>query len=483
MTSIKTTCALLFFLIFAHLGAQNSHAYRIEIEAPSVEDTVLYLGRYHGHKTYLIDTAYRHDGSFVFEGDKPLATGLYLLANNAKRNLMDMIVSESSQRYSIKAPKGFDIHNVKFVNSKENKRMQAYLIMAADNYAQAMRLRQRMSVVQSQQPDSVPIIQRQLDDNHKKEYAYRLKMIHKWPNSFLADVMHLLNNVDDDATYRAAATGAQGQLDSLRWYQVRKQHYWDHIKLQDDRLLRTPFLGRRIDDYFDHYVFFEADTVMTAIDHFLAQMRPGGEMYVYSLWYLLNKYEQSTVMGHDAVLVHLADTYFAEPIEGIHPVIAKNIVKKANARRSILIGRKAPELRGKDSTLRERALSDITAPFTIIAFWNPACSHCREEMPLLQDYYHKNKAKYGLAVMGVSTTPDPKSFAEKIKQWQLDFVNVRPMTERGKAPEYDYVATYHVDGTPLMYLLDRDKKIIAKHFGVQHLDMIIQHYLQQQAKR
>lgn len=484
MTLRKMTFSLLFFVFIAPLLAQNSQAYRLQIEAPIISDTVLYLGRYHGHKTYLVDTAYRDKQAsvFVFEGSESLPEGLYLLANNRMQNLMDMVISEQSHHFTIKVNKAFDVRNVKFVGSKENKRLQAYLSLSAKHYEKSKLWRERLPILKAKDSDSVALIQAQIDKMSAKEYKMRQAIIRKAEGTVVADLMHLLNNVEADENLRLQYTNAKAEVDSVAWYYGRQKHYWDAIDLKSDRVLYNPFIGRRIDDYFDNYVLFEVDSVNVAIDDFMGRLRKGGNMYVYALWYLLNKYEQSQVMGQDAVLVHMADTYFKDSIPGVHPIIADNIVKKAEARRAILIGAKAPNIIGKDTSSTERSLYNLQGDFTIVAFWNPSCSHCREEMPALLSYFHQHKETYNLSVMGVCTSPDPVSFSAKSREWQIDFCNVLPITERFAETACNFKETYQVDATPALYLLDKDKNIIAKHFGVEHIDLLIKHYQKQKTK-
>ncbi len=483
MNIIKITYSLSFFFLFVSLQAQQTEAYRIELETPETQDKVLYLGRYHGHKTYLVDTAYKRANTnvFVFEGQQKLPNGLYFIANNAKKNLADLIISKQSHHFTIQATKGFNIKDIKYINSKENKALQSYLKLTAKHYVQMTPLQARLPILQAKNSDSVAIIKAQIAEKRKIEFAYRQKLIKQYPNDFLAVLLHLLDNVDNHKTYIETATDTKGHLDTLQWYNLRKQHYWDHINLKSDEVLHNPFIGGKIDDYFDNYVlFFDIDSLTMEIDNFINKLLPDSDMYMYSLWFLLNKYERSNMMGHDAVLVHMADKYFKHPGKKVHKTIAQNIVKKANARRPILIGHIAPELRGKDSTLREHALNEVQAQFTILVFWNPTCYHCDDEMPLLIDYYHKNKTKYNLEIVSACNTPDFTGFTSKLKEWKPDFLNILPMTERFPNPDYNYMETYQIDGTPLLFLLDKNKRIIAKDFGVQHIDMLINDYLKVQ---
>ena len=69
----------IFFGILSQAPAQDT-VYRIEVKVDKFQGKVCYLGYPYGPKKYLADTALINDnGSFVFEGTKPLDGGLYFI--------------------------------------------------------------------------------------------------------------------------------------------------------------------------------------------------------------------------------------------------------------------------------------------------------------------------------------------------------------------------------------------------------------------
>ena len=53
-----------------------------------------------------------------------------------------------------------------------------------------------------------------------------------------------------------------GKLDSLYPYYYVKNHFWDDVVFNDNRLLRTPFFEDKLDEYFKNYVSREPDSII-----------------------------------------------------------------------------------------------------------------------------------------------------------------------------------------------------------------------------
>jgi thiol-disulfide isomerase/thioredoxin len=178
-------------------------------------------------------------------------------------------------------------------------------------------------------------------------------------------------------------------------------------------------------------------------------------------------------MGHDAVVVHLADRVY---LAGKAPWAAKEYIddlrKKVERLRPNLIGGKAPELLMNSFSGYYVSLYDVKADFTIVYFWEPDCGHCKEATPVLKKYYDENKQK-GIEVFAVCTHHDKEKWEKYIVDNGLMWIN-------GWDPErlsrFDML--YNVESTPLVYILDREKKIIAKKLSVEDIGPFIDSYRQ-----
>ena len=108
-------------------------------------------------------------------------------------------------------------------------------------------------------------------------------------------------------------------------------------------------------------------------------------------------------------------------------------------------------------------------------------------MPLLAKYFDSIKDDQSISVYAVSSKGD-RQWVRFIMDNNLNFDNVAVPQDvyenQEKATEYilkgytdlqslNYHATYDIYSTPQIYLLDKDKKIIAKKLSVDLLEEIL----------
>jgi len=101
-------------------------------------------------------------------------------------------------------------------------------------------------------------------------------------------------------------------------------------------------------------------------------------------------------------------------------------------------------------------------------FWSASCGHCIKEVPILHEVYQHYKED-GVKCMAVSTDLEREGWVEFIEKHELtDWINAIDV-ERHSNFRFDY----HVYSTPVLYLLDEEKKIVAKRISVETLDDIL----------
>jgi peroxiredoxin len=173
-------------------------------------------------------------------------------------------------------------------------------------------------------------------------------------------------------------------------------------------------------------------------------------------------------MGMDAVSVHLVDNYYAK---GDAPWVDTTTLAKmkmeANKKRNLLIGKIAPNLYLPDTTnMRSVNMYDIKSKYTLLVFWDPDCGHCKKEIPQLAQVYPKLKP-LGVTIYSIATIAEEERdhWKEFIRVNGLDFINV--------ADYLGYRTLYDISSTPVIYILDANKKIIAKRIGVDQLEDFI----------
>jgi len=262
--------------------------------------------------------------------------------------------------------------------------------------------------------------------------------------------------------------------DSLRWvrsYMYNKNHFFDNISLTDERLLRTPILQARLNAFFTNVVIQAPDSINKEIDKILVKVKSNYKVFQFVSVYLFNHFRDSEIMGHDAVMVKLADDiYLSGKADWVSKEFRDNLRKEVDMIRPNLIGKKAVDLVMNSYKGIYVSLYDIQKDCTILYFWEPDCGHCKEATPKLKSYYEK-ASNEGVEVFAVCTTAEREKWEKYIEENKLSWING---WDPDRKSNYGYY--YNVKSTPMIYILDKNKTIIAKKLGVDDIAPFIDNY-------
>ena len=465
MNRISTLVALIFccpLLVFAQNG------YKIDFEVKGLKDTVTYLGYYHGESTYIKDTTtVNAAGKFSFDGQSALDQGVYFLVLNRTR-LFEFTVGED-QEFSIKTDttdyigkmevKG-DEGNTAFLenmlfNIKKNQEASPYLKVLKDST--------------KTEKEKAPA-REAFAKIDKEVAAYQQSLIDSNPSSVLAKILKAKQPIDvPDAP--VSATGVKDSTFGFRYY---KAHYWDHFDLGDPVMLKmpTPVYRNKVNDYFEKLVSPSADSIIAEIDRLVEVAKKSEDTYRYFVWSVALKYQAPKIMGQDKVFVHIYDQFFATGDMDFwaNGALKKNIKERADQLRLSLLGNKAPNLIMQDAQLKPQSLYDIKSKYTVIYFFDPDCGFCKKETPKLKSFY--DDTKFDVEVFAVSADTSLAKMRNYIDEQKLEWVSVngpRTYTE-------NYHKLYDAQTTPTIYVLDKDKTIIAKKIGAGKIEEFLYNY-------
>jgi thiol-disulfide isomerase/thioredoxin len=114
-------------------------------------------------------------------------------------------------------------------------------------------------------------------------------------------------------------------------------------------------------------------------------------------------------------------------------------------------------------------LHDVKADYTILIFWDVDCGHCQKEIPVLKEVYDELlKEKKDVKVYSVYALYDSEKYKKYIAEHNLNFINLYD-----GAHINNIVEKYDVYSTPVIYILDKNKRIKAKRIGVDQIKKII----------
>jgi thiol-disulfide isomerase/thioredoxin len=454
---------------------KSSAGYNIPVKITPLKNTKLYLYNYYGKYYQAADSIMLNDKSEgVFKGNKKLAGGIYLVVTEKRVRLFDVLMDDA-QHFSIVADTSKPDKPV-ITGSKENSLYQDYTKFLEVIGPKMNALQQELAASKTKE-DSTRI-QTAYSDANKQLRAFRENVVKAHPKSMLASFFNTMKRPETPAMPKKA----DGTLDSIYPYRYVKDHYWDDVDFADDRLVRTPpmIFENKLDEYYKYYVSPDADSIIHEVKTMLLYSREGKEMYRYLLAKFTNKYINPEIMGQDKVFVYLFENHY---LKGDTTILSEKdketIFKRGWSLIANQIGEPAPPMNLIDSASKTTALYDVKAPYTLVVFWDPNCGHCKETIPKVDSIYQAKWKALGMKIYAVNIDENTmKEWNNFIHSHNLnDWVHVyQPKAQRdaeAAANQPNFRQLYDVYKTPTLYLLDEQKRIIAKNLEVLGFDEVL----------
>lgn len=463
----------LFFIVLTGLVLNAQQGYDIRISLKPYKNEKIYLGYYYGKMKALSDSVVLDENSAgVFKGKESLYGGIYFIVSPRKEILFEILM-DKDQDFSIVADTTNLLANISFNGSTDNTQFQTYSGFANQTGQQINRLGKEIN--NAKNPADSTAISSKMKELSRSMTLYRDSIGKKYPGSFLS----MLFGAIREPQVPPASTHPGGKYDSNYAYQYYKSHYWEGVSISDERLVRTPFFEPKLEKYYKDLVHPHADSIKREIDAMLMQARTSKEMFKYLLVHFVQKYVNPEYMGQDAVFVHLFERYVnTEQADFFSTQYKDFMTKRAYSLMANLIGQPAANLEMVDSSGKSVQLYNIQSDFTVVCFWDPTCSHCKEVVPKVDSIYKAKWKNQGVVVYGVKTDGTKEDWVKFIREHKLTgWLHVYQLPEQqttdNAAGKPGYKQLYDVYQTPLLYLLDKDKRIIAKKLTYLQIDEVI----------
>ena len=454
----------------------TGEGFKITGRIKGLKDTTCVLAHYFGSTQYITkDTARVDDaGNMVFEGKKALPEGLFIVVTPKNRYIEFLMTDD--QQFSFETDTADVIKNMKITGSKENEAFYGYQQQLGKLSEEA----QALTMQKKQRPDaaSTAMVNKQLGDLQKQANEYRTKFLQDNPGTFAVKLLKATAEPDVPPAPKAA----NGRPDSIWVFNYFKQHFWDDYDFADERFVRTPIMQRKIERYIKELTVQVPDSLIKEADFLVNKAIAGKnkEIKYYTIYYITSQYEQPKVMGTDGLFVHMFEKYYKT---GVMTVSDSSTLKSIGER----VATMKPNLLGKtfvppvisDTLRRPIAFQAIKADYTVVFFYSPTCGHCRESAPKLKKFVDEYKGK-GVEVAAIAIDQSPEEWKKFIREFKLGkAINGYDYTLRT-----DYRHQYDVWTTPTVYVLDKDKRIIARKLPVEQIeDFVLFHKRQQATKK
>lgn len=466
---------LLFMLACSSMSAQG---YQVNLQAPAYRNGIAYLTYYRGANLNIADSAaFSSAGTAVFKGPGKLEPGIYVLVFPGKQSRIEFLI-DKEQKINIKAPDLTDLVNKTVITgSKENILYQEYQKYVATK-GTLLNAERDAYAASKTKADSL-LHEKQYNTYNSELNAYREDLIKKNPNAMLTALLKAMK--EPIVPNKKPAT----HEDSLNNYNYYKAHYWDGVTFMDDRIINTPFFLRKLDNYYHEILEQDAATIIKDLDYKMLLARSSPELYKFLLNWFTDEYINPKYMGQDAVFVHLFEKYHSKGLsKWLNEKQMEAITRRAYMLMANLVGEPAANLEFLDRSEKVAPLYNVDAAYTIVAFWDPNCGHCKLEIPRLDSFYRASWKQHGVKIYAVLTPekgPDAVK-AEWIKfidannlgEWTHVYESVQMEKASRDAQKPSFRQLYDISSTPTLYLLDKDKRIVGKKLTLDQMGELLE---------
>lgn len=445
----------LFTLTVSFFGLILLFSSERAVAQTSIEVTIKGLSKdscsiaYHfGDKQYVkgkfyIDAA----GSGTFKSTETLKEGIYMLVF-PNRSYLEILMHGEDFKISV------DASNMKdciFEGSKENQLFQSYI-------AQVSSLGKKRQEIESSTSDE-SIRMKKMGEVDDEMSAFRDKFIADNGGMLVSKIVKAMADIHIPESIPAD-----------KQYIYLREHLFDNIDFKDEWVMRSPILNNKIEYYIEKLTVQDPDSIIEVVDELVEKVTVNDELFKYTVITLLNKYAQSKTMFAANVYVHIVQQYYltGRAVWATDQQLEKMKDRELNMRNNIL-GVQAKDVELHTLSEKNVRMSEIRSEYLVLFFWDPDCDHCLEIGDQLAQFYKKYHSK-GVKILGLCTDPEKDKMEEAVIQHSFTWTNGIPVSKQ-------VIVDYDVYSTPLIYLLDKERKVVARRIDVASLTEFISYEL------
>ena len=254
-------------------------------------------------------------------------------------------------------------------------------------------------------------------------------------------------------------------------------HYFDGIDFQNPYLIKTSDINKWMDNYVNLYG--QLATTVALRDSLFSE---AGRTAI-----------EKAKLGHPLVYGWMVD-YFYRGFESnamdagmkiLEPYLndstcltskRQEITRRLKGIETLVTGSKAPDIsiKNEESTLFELSNFAPDSDYILLLFWSGDCGHCVELANKIYPWSQQTEVNQKLAIVAISlddTDLDIKAWEQKKKE----LIGWEHLNE-SEGVRSKVAGDYYILSTPVMFLLDKDKKIIAQPLSLEELEKAIENF-------
>ena len=487
-------------------SSASTIAYEIKVNIKNLKDPECILTKYTWEKSYIVDTAkVDKNGNMVFKGNTPLEKGIYSIYSPKKQMMYFDLIINSSQKFSIETDTIDFYKNMKITGPKEQSDFIDFVIFMGSKNLDRSNFEKDIKA--RKDPDSTKLMTEKNTQLFNEIKKYQLDYLSTNPDNYLSTIIRL----QMDPEVPEGPKIKRNRQDSSFQYDYFKAHFWDGIPLNDIGIINTNRLfSERLKRYYEKVILQNPDTMIKEADWLIGKTMPNKDNFRFVTHHLTYWTETSKIMGTDAVFVHIIKKYYKTgQATWLDDKQLSKVTERADILEPLLIGKIVPDLElidtagiktiqklGMDTVNSSEKLTKlyydnignlqklfvnlkkIKADYTVLLFWDVDCGHCKKEVPIILETYHKLKSEgINVEVFAVYTQHEYDKWKKFVKENKLDWINVADGVHL-----HNLKKKFDIFSTPVIYLLDKDKKIKAKRIGAEQIEEVIRAFMKMEKK-
>jgi peroxiredoxin len=202
---------------------------------------------------------------------------------------------------------------------------------------------------------------------------------------------------------------------------------------------------------------------MKAIDVIVANTRENEKVYEIILDYLIRGFEKLKL---DNLITYIADKYSGTTCQTDE---ITTLERKLEAQK-METGTEVPDFKLPDINGDKVTLSQVQKDTTLLIFWASWCPHCMEILPQIKQWLNQ-QINSDFEVIAISLDTSRNDWTSKVIEMETEsWYNLSDL----QGWDGQTTINCNVFATPTMFLIDKDRRILAKPITVSELITAIQ---------
>ncbi len=374
--------SVLLWLFSLSIISNASEHFRLKIHMQNLTDKEIYLATYYGNSYQMVDTAdVDKQGYALFYNRTSIPEGVYYLVLPNHVSVEFLLPEKQDLELSLNAANPGRSLLIK--GSKQSETYADYLTTLQTKDEILSKLRQQ--IIHDQLNDSIKYYRDKLEKTNEIIDSIVQDGIQQYPGSILKSYFQATVPVKNNLELLRNKKNLSDSIIWLSSLRYMQQHYLDNVNLADCRLLHTPILSEKIENYFDRIIPQDSASVCYWLNIILEKADSCNELKNFITGFLLSDVGKHTGVEYEKIYVYIARKYYLSNPDSPLAVMEKGMLKeKVNSIEAQWPGHRFPNLLLNVGNDQSQQLSDLVKKQSILIIWQDNCNVCNETINLLK---------------------------------------------------------------------------------------------------